>query len=522
MQNQLYYKIFLNFILAFLYVLTGKLSTIIFVSKKIITFSVFIPEGIALAFALYFGKSIIPGIFLGQVILALINHLNIFEAIGIGIINSLEALIAIYLFNKFKLSTTLKNFKDFFYLIGIIIFILQPFSTFFGNLVLSIGGKFNLQNMFYWWIGNVLGQILFTPFLLILFNNLKKKFIKRFLIDGIIFSFIVFLFVFLLNIKSVFILLIISSSLILYILITKGLLEGLFLNIVLYYEIIIAIIFKRNIFSTYTNIENAINFDLFIVYNTILIYIIGILFEKEKNSKKELEKIVKQITKENKQQFEQILNQRNLVAKAEIINMLAHQWRQPLNNISLISDLIYTKSMMNNLTNEDIKELTEKIKKETLNLSNTIEKLTSLNKDLANEEFNIKEVILSTLNKIDSKNIKVKLELNDYIISFNKNALSQILLTLLQNSKEVLEDKENKEIEIKTLKKDKNIILIIKDNGKGIKNIDKIFDPYYSTKDKNKRGLSLFIVKTLIDKLGATIEVKNDNGALFKIIFKGK
>lgn len=134
-----------------------------------------------MAFALYFGKKIIPGIFIGQIILGLINHLNLFQSVGIGVGNSLEALIAIYLWNKYKLSTTLKNFKDFFYLIGMIIFILQPFSAIFGNIVLSIGNKFSLLNLLYWWVGNVLGQIIFTPVLLMLFNSFKPSILKNFL-----------------------------------------------------------------------------------------------------------------------------------------------------------------------------------------------------------------------------------------------------------------------------------------------------------------------------------------------------
>jgi len=524
MRNQKFYKntIFLNFLLAFLYAFTGKLSSIIFVSEKIITFSVFPPEGIALAFALYFGKKIIPGIFLGQLILALINGLNIFQSTGIAIGNSLEALIAIYLWKKYKNSPALENFKDYFYLLGMIVFVLQPFSAVFGNLVLSISSKFSFLNIFYWYIGNVLGQILFTPFLLILFNRFKPKILKNFFINGIIFGTVICLSICLINIKSVFILLLISSLLIIYFLIKNGLICGLFLNIVLYYEILFAKIMHKNIFSTYSNFENALNFDLFIVYNTTLIYIIGVFLEKEKRHSKELEETVKKVTEENQKQFKYILFQKNLVAKAEIISMLTHQWRQPLNKILLLTDLIYTKYKMNNLNPEDMESFRKNIKNEVFSLNKIIEKLNSLNQTTKMENFNIKSEIENILEKSKEKlkNINLITDLKDFDIYFNKNAFNQIFNIILDNAIEAISDKENKQINIKTLKENNNIILIIKDNGNGIENIEKIFEPYYSTKSKNEKGLNLFIAKSLIDKLGAKITAENDNGAVFKISFK--
>jgi len=527
MQNQSLFKniLFLNLLLAFLYAFTGKLSSVLFVSEKIVTFSVFPPEGIALAFALYFGKKIIPGIFIGQTILGIINDLSLSQSIGIGIVNSLEALIAIYLWQKYKNSPALENFKDYFFLLGMIVFILQPFSAIFGNLILSFNSSFNLNNLFYWWIGNVLGQILFTPFLLILFNKFKPKILKNFFINGIVFGAIMCIFMCFINIKSVFVLLFISSLLIIYYLMKNGLLCGLFLNIILYYEIIIAKVLNKNIFSTYnSSFDNALSFDLFLIYNTTLIFIIGLFLEKEKKHSAELKETVKRVTKENEAQFNYILSQKNLVAKAEMINMLAHQWRQPLNKINLLAELIYTKYKMNNLTNEDMEKFRENLKKEVFNLSNTIDKLNSLNQDIKKENFNIKEAIEYELEKLQNKlkGINLKLDLNDFIITFNKQALLQIVSIILENSIEELANKENKEIEIKTLKENNNIILIIRDNGDGIKEIDKIFEPYYSTKNKNERGLGLFIVKSLVDKLESKIEVYNDNGAVFKIIFKGK
>ena len=164
------------------------------------------------------------------------------------------------------------------------------------------------------------------------------------------------------------------------------------------------------------------------------------------------------------------------------------------------------------------------IKKEIFSLSETIENLTSLNKEIKKEELNIKNIIQETLEKFQNKmkDINLKIQIDDFKIVFNKNALIQILTIILNNAIEALKNKDNKIIEIKTYKQNSNIILIIKDNGDGIKEINKIFEPYYSTKSKNEKGLSLFIAKSLAERLEAKIEAKNDNGALFKIIFKAK
>ena len=525
MQNQTLYKntLFLNILLAFLYVFTGKLSTIVFVSEKIITFSVFPPEGIALAFALYFGKKIIPGIFIGQVILALINELSVIQAVGIGIGNSLEAFIAIYLWNRYKKNAVLETFQDYFYLMGMIIFILQPFSATFGNLILSINSKFNIHNLFYWYIGNVLGQILFTPFLITLFNTFKPRMLKNFIIYGSIFGFFIYLLIFIIDIKSVFILLMFSSVITAYYLIKNGLICGLYLNIVLYYEIILAKIFHKNIFSTLSSFENTFNFDLFVIYNTTLIFIVGIFIEQQKNFSKELQKTVKKVTKENKQQFKYILSQQKFIAQINMIHMLTHQWRQPLNKISLLCELVYTKYKMNSLTDKDMEKFKTNIQNEINALDKTLQQLNSLNQSIKLERFNIKDTIEFTLSlfKNKLKNIDVTIEATNYKILFNKNAFKQIFSIILDNAVEELSDKKIKKIEIKTFKENDNVILIIKDSGGGIKEPDKIFEPYYSTKSKNERGLSLFIAKNLVDKLGAKIEVSNNGGAVFRLIFKG-
>lgn len=162
--------------LAVLYFVFGHISFLISVSHLIVTPVFFVAEGIALAAAILLGRKVWPGIFLGQLALALSNGLEFLPALAISAINSIEAVIAATLFKHWKLDPTLNSVHNFSRLTGMIFLVLQPFSATFGTITLLF---FNViqepQNYFqswlYWWFGNSLGQFLVTPFLLIAFSS---------------------------------------------------------------------------------------------------------------------------------------------------------------------------------------------------------------------------------------------------------------------------------------------------------------------------------------------------------------
>ncbi len=155
-------------ILALLYFAFGKLSFFFLSDNYFITIGVFASEGIALAFALYFGKRVIPGIFLGQFALAFSNGLDIGASGAIGVVNSIEALLGIWLLTKFRFDPRLQTFRDFGLLFGVIVLVLQPFSGFVSNAYLIYNGDIPvgdyMSSSLDWIIGNIVGQFLFTPF----------------------------------------------------------------------------------------------------------------------------------------------------------------------------------------------------------------------------------------------------------------------------------------------------------------------------------------------------------------------
>ncbi len=168
--------IFQLLVLAALYVTFGHISFLITVSHFIVTPVFFVAEGIALAAIILLGRRVWPGIFLGQLALALSTGLEFLPSLTISAINSIEAVIGATLFKRWKLDPALSSVHDFNRLIALIFLILQPISATFGTATLLFfnvipESQSYLQAWTYWWFGNCLGQFLVTPFLLILFSS---------------------------------------------------------------------------------------------------------------------------------------------------------------------------------------------------------------------------------------------------------------------------------------------------------------------------------------------------------------
>ena len=166
-------------VLGLLYAFTGRLSFLAQVDDVLVTPVLFIPEGIALAFALRFGARIWPGIFLGQLVLALHQGLLLPPALAISGINSLEAVGAVWLYRRLGGQANLYDLRSWLSLQGLVFLILQPFSATLGTLTLAAAGVIgdspawvvSWQN---WWIGNSVAQSQLTPLLLLLMDRANR------------------------------------------------------------------------------------------------------------------------------------------------------------------------------------------------------------------------------------------------------------------------------------------------------------------------------------------------------------
>ncbi len=167
-------------------------------------------------------------------------------------------------------------------------------------------------------------------------------------------------------------------------------------------------------------------------------------------------------------------------------------------------------------------------------LSTTIDDFRDFFKpNKSKKEVSFNELIEDVLNIIKialtNKNIKLIQELNcEERFSTYSNEIKQVILNLIKNSEDVLIEKKISDpyIKISTYKKENKYILEISDNGGGIpeKIMDKVFDPYFSTKSKKDgTGLGLYMSKTIVEEhCRGKLRVSNSSdGAIFKIELMG-
>jgi len=268
----------------------------------------------------------------------------------------------------------------------------------------------------------------------------------------------------------------------------------------------------------------------------VIILIIVVAYMGQRKLKKEIVKLnnsleerVKSEVQKNKEQQLIMFQQSKLAMMGEMISMIAHQWRQPLNNLSLLNQIFARKCKMNRPDEEVIEEFVKNSKMHINNMSQVIDDFRNFFKpDKEQKEFLLNDVISNMLDmsKIAFTDYHISVvfdyDRNHKLIGY-PNELGQVILNIVNNAKDALValDIDNKEIIIKTGRKNETIEIVISDNGGGIPKdiINDIFDPYFSTKDKNGTGLGLYMGKMIIeDHCKGKLYVKNDGrGAVFTI-----
>lgn len=232
--------------------------------------------------------------------------------------------------------------------------------------------------------------------------------------------------------------------------------------------------------------------------------------------------------------------QTKLAAMGEMLGNIAHQWRQPLNIISMSSSNLKLKNDMGELNNSTLSESLSLILKTTNHLSDTIDTFNDFLKiDKEKTIFNVNDNIKNSISLIDSFfknfNIDIVLELEEgLLLNSLPNEFSQAFINILNNAKDAivlnLKDNEFGLIKIKTKKIDNFIEILVLDNALGVDKdiLNKIFEPYFTTKHKYQgTGLGLYMTRKIINSsMGGEISVQNKKflhnqkeyeGAEFKI-----
>ena len=274
---------------------------------------------------------------------------------------------------------------------------------------------------------------------------------------------------------------------------------------------------KQLLLKQRKKVQNSVYITLNILFVLVTIFLIlfTLFYRKLQQSQKQLQNLT---------------YQSKLASMGEMIGNIAHQWRQPLTHISYILMNIKAAYEKDKLSPEYFEKKTKLANAQIKYLSDTIDDFRDFfkktnQKELFNLAESIKEVanLLKASFKANNINIEFDLENNIFVKAYRGEFL-QVLFNILNNAKDEFIKREinNPKLTIRTYVKKDIIKIEINDNAGGIKNElqEKIFEPYFTTKDKGL-GIGLYMSKIIIEKSDAKLEVQNiKDGASFVITFK--
>lgn len=218
-----------------------------------------------------------------------------------------------------------------------------------------------------------------------------------------------------------------------------------------------------------------------------------------------------------------------MASMGEMVGLISHQLKQPLNVLTLSVDDIKLSYDFNEIDANFIEDYYKNSKNQIEYMNKTINSfLDFFNPNKKKEDFLINDCIKQSQEILKSKIYKLsvdfKLDIDENLKSFGVEIeLTQVLINIINNSLDAFMEKNisKPEIFIKLFKKEDKNILMIEDNALGVENsqLEKIMEPYYTTKD-NGTGIGLYMVKLIIkNSFNSEVKVLNTQKGLSFIIF---
>jgi len=247
--------------------------------------------------------------------------------------------------------------------------------------------------------------------------------------------------------------------------------------------------------------------------------------EALKQLNQELDHRVAEEVAKNREKDHILIQQSRLAAMGEMVHNIAHQWRQPLNALSIILTNIKDDYSYHELTEENLSESVSRAHRLLERMSTTVDDFRDFFRpDREPGEFDISTAIDDALFVMDASlknnNISVTRTYSPGLICYGyANQFSQALLNILANAKDALLSRHvpNAAITINLEKREGKAKLSIQDNAGGIpaEILPRIFEPYFTTKE-NGSGIGLYMTKMILERnLNGTIEASNhENGTL--------
>ena len=248
-----------------------------------------------------------------------------------------------------------------------------------------------------------------------------------------------------------------------------------------------------------------------------------------------LEKRVQEELSKNREKEQILIQKSKFIALGEMISNIAHQWRQPLSELSSVLMAIKFKYSMGKLEPAFMQKKVGEADNLIEYMSHTIDDFRNFFMPKKEKElFSLYSSVQSVMNILGSmlkeNNIVVNVNIDNSIrLNTYLNECEQVILNIISNAKDVLIHNKIKKahINIFALEDEHFVKLTIEDNGGGIKvqPKSKIFEPYFTTKDEaHGTGIGLYMSKIIIEKnMKGKLRVKNtQDGAQFSIFIPKK
>ena len=234
---------------------------------------------------------------------------------------------------------------------------------------------------------------------------------------------------------------------------------------------------------------------------------------------------------ENRAKERMMIQQAKMATIGEMIESIAHQWRQPLNIMGIGISNLDLKRQLGTLESDELDRLIELVHRQVAYMSQTIDDFRNFfKKDKELKHVRLRDVVSEVVGLISpalrQKKIVLKVEVPKKLAAdIYPNELKQVVLNLVSNARDALMQQEgvSRKIFIRAYaKKDDWIRLEIEDNGGGVPKaiMEKIFEPYFTTKFESQgTGIGLYMSKMIVEKnLKGILSVRNtEEGACFCI-----
>ena len=214
-----------------------------------------------------------------------------------------------------------------------------------------------------------------------------------------------------------------------------------------------------------------------------------------------------------------LVHQSKLAAMGEMLGSIAHQWRQPLNNINLLTHFI--RDSYGDLSKKELDDVIKDTKLQIDYMSQTIDDFRNFYQPTKDKiKFDVKEALLQSAKIVQAQFEKTGIVLtimgeSTEILNY-KNELQQVVLNILNNASDAaLVRKQDFEFEAEVIleikKIDKSVEIKLSNNCGEVSSeiMNRMFEPYFTTKfEEQGTGIGLYMAKTIIEKnMSGTIDV---------------